>query len=249
LQILRPSIFNKFPEVVAALSTRTGGVSPPPLGMNLSFGVGDLEENVRRNREQFFSAIGIRLSEIAVPQQVHSATVIRADRPGRYPECDALLTDCERLFLCVTFADCVPLLLYDPRKRSIASVHAGWRGTVSMITRFAVEALCREFGTRPEHVEAFIGPAASDCCYTVGGDVAAQFDQEFVRRDGERFHVDLKRANLQQLMEAGVPPEQVEVSSYCTISDADLFHSHRREKEKSGRMMAVIGFPGSLPPD
>lgn len=238
---IRPRIFPSQPAVLAAVSTRNGGVSPAPLGMNLSFRVGDRQENVRRNREIFFGSLGIGTAELAIPGQVHGTRVLRAVDPGTYPECDALVTVAARVFLCVSVADCVPVLLCDPDVPAVAAVHAGWRGTVGRILEGTVRKMEDDFGAEPRRFRAYIGPSASTCCYTVGEDVALRFDRRFVRRSGGRFIVDLKRANYQQLLDAGVSVRRIEVSRACTISDARRFHSFRRDGKRSGRMIAVIG--------
>jgi YfiH family protein len=218
-------------------------VSPPPLGLNLSFRVGDDPANVVRNRGIFFGGLGIPLASLAIPGQVHGSTVLLVDRPGEYPETDALITSVEGLFLCVSVADCVPVLLFDPLRNAIAAVHAGWRGTAAGIAAAAVEAMGAEFGSLPSGLFASIGPSASNCCYSVGDEVASRFPAAFVRTDGAARFVDLKGANRKQLLDAGLRPENVELSPYCTISNPTLFHSFRRDGVKSGRMMAVIGRP------
>lgn len=241
LHVLRPAIFGEDGLIVAAVSTRQGGVSPEPLGMNLSFRVGDAEENVRRNREIFFGSLGILPSELALPGQVHGAIVHRIDSPGNFLDCDALLTNAPRVFLCITVADCVPILLYDPTSKAIAAVHAGWRGTASGILARALERMSVEFSASPSRILAYLGPAASACCYVVGDEVASRFDPRFVSRTDAGPLVDLKGTNLQELLDAGVPQRQIEISPSCTISESALFHSFRRDGDRSGRMMAVIG--------
>ena len=239
MTLIRPQVFP--PGIIAGFSTRNGGVSPPPLGMNLSFRVGDDPSNVRKNREIFFGALEIPPDWIAVPGQVHGTTVRRVEEPGEYPETDALISSAKGLFLCVSVADCVPILLHDTQGGAVGAVHAGWRGTASAIVATAVGAMHAEFGTLPSRVVASIGPCASACCYAVGADVASRFQQACVRNDRGVLFVDLKSANRTQLIDAGVPPESIELSPYCTISDPSLFHSHRRDGVKSGRMMGVIG--------
>jgi hypothetical protein len=209
--------------------------------MNLSFRVGDAEENVRRNREIFFGSLGVLPRELALPGQVHSAIVNRVDSPGHFPDCDALLTIARRVFLCITVADCVPILLYDPTAKAIAAVHAGWRGTASGILTKALEQMSVEFSVSPARVLAYLGPAASACCYVVGDDVASRFNPRFVTRSDTGPLVDLKGANVGELLDAGVPAEQIEISPSCTVSESALFHSFRRDRDRSGRMMAVIG--------
>ncbi len=223
------------------MSTRVGGVSPEPRGMNLSFSVGDSETNVKKNRELFFGAMNIALHELALPRQVHSGTVKIVDCPGILTDCDALMTNRRRVFLCISVADCVPIMLCDKKRDVVAAVHAGWRGTAGKIVEQTIALLMSEFHSDPTDFVAFIGPSASSCCYNVGTEVADQFAEEFVRHDDGRLFLDLKKANAAQLIHAGVPKTSIEVSSLCTISEASLLHSYRREKEQSGRMMAVIG--------
>jgi polyphenol oxidase len=135
----------------------------------------------------------------------------------------------------------VPVFLFDPRHNAVAAIHAGWRGTVAHIAGLAVQMMNAEFGTTAADLLAYIGPSASVCCYAVGDDVSTKFDDRFVEcRDG-RMYVDLKSANRQHLTDAGIPVTRIEVSPHCTISEPDLFHSFRRDGQKSGRMMGVIG--------
>jgi polyphenol oxidase len=239
--ILRPAIFRDIAGITTAMSTRQGGVPGSRFGMNLSFRVGDDPGNVRQNRLAFFTSLGISLDRIAVPSQVHGATIREADRPGEYAECDALLTGATEVYLCITVADCVPILLYSPARGVIGAVHAGWRGTSAGILARAVERMRQAFAVDPSDLIAWLGPSAGTCCYSVGEDVASQIDPRFVSRDGRGRFVDLKSANRQLLLTSGVKPERIEVSPACTISDKAIFHSFRRDREVSGRMMAVIG--------
>lgn len=241
MNLIRPSIFAEIQSVVAAVSTKNGGVSPAPLDMNLSFNVGDDPENVTANRKRFFGGLSIGLEELAIPRQVHSATVQRVSVPGSYADCDALITDSHRLYLCVTVADCIPIFLYAPDVQAVSAVHAGWRGTLSGVVRAAVAAMEREFSCSPAHLLAYLGPAAGACCYVVGSDVSSQFHERFLQRSGTGVSLDLKAANVAQLQELGVPPQNIEVSPNCTISEPSLLHSYRRDRESSGRMMGVIG--------
>jgi len=239
--VIEPGILNRHPHVLSAFSTRKGGISPEPYGMNLSFRVGDAEENVRKNREIFLDGLGIGLHELALPGQVHGAAIACAKQPGSYPETDGLITNVPRVFLCIMVADCVPVLLVDPVARAVSAVHAGWRGTVKGITADAVARLQKECYAVPGRIVAYIGPSAGVCCYQVGEDLAARFDGHFVRRDDHGTSVDLKTANRHQLLDAGILPENIEVSTHCTISESTLFHSYRRDRDRSGRMMAIIG--------
>ena len=246
MTVNRPAILDANPLVNFGLSTRLGGVSPPPLGMNLSFHVGDLDANVVKNRELFFGSLEIGLADLAIPKQVHSNTVKYADVAGTYPQCDALVTDVPGVFLCVSVADCAPIFLLDNKKKVVAAVHAGWRGTATHLVRNTANMMDNVYGCNPKDIVAHIGPCASSCCYTVGDDVALRFAPQFLKHDQSRVTLDLKSASISQLTDLGIPNSQIEVSSYCTICDSHLFHSFRRDREKSGRMMGVIGLvPGS----
>jgi purine-nucleoside/S-methyl-5'-thioadenosine phosphorylase / adenosine deaminase len=194
---------------------------------------------------------------LAMLRQIHSdklyviATAHESAAPA-LPEGDGLLASNAGVLVGVRTADCLPLLLVDRRSRAVAAVHAGWRGSAQKIAAKAVEKLTREMGARPEDLEAVIGPGIGVCCYEVGEEVAGQFDGQFAVRfasqfDGaeaereERLYLDLAAANRAQLVEAGVPASQIHLSGMCTQCLADQFYSYRREGDKAGRMLAVVG--------
>ncbi len=239
MTVIRPAVFDE--TVIAAVSTRTGGISPPPMGMNLSFNVGDSPENVEENRKRFFGGLSIGLDELAIPRQVHGAVVRKIDRPGTYESCDALFTDRRRVFLCVTIADCVPVLVHAPGVPAVGVVHAGWRGTANRILPAALGAMMQQFGCKADGLRMYLGPSAGVCCYDVGEEVASVIGEQHLRREGAAIRADLKSALLAQLGELGVPASNIEISPHCTISDSTLCHSYRRDRESSGRMMGVIG--------
>ena len=241
MTILRSSRLSAYDDLVFGISTRLGGVSPPPLGMNLSFHVGDDPDNVRRNTELFFGALGIPLERRAIPKQEHTSIVKRVESGGSFPGCDALVTNVAHVFLSISIADCVPVFLFDSRLEAVAAVHAGWRGTVQQIASRAVRSMKEEFGSDPKNIEAYVGPSARSCCYAVGDEVARQFDGSFVRREEGKIFLDLKEANRRQLVDEGIPPDHIEASGYCTICHPELLHSYRRDGGKSGRMLGVIG--------
>ena len=239
--IIRPSIFDQFPEIIAAQSTRIGGVSPEPFGMNLSSHVGDEQVNVDENRKIFFTSIGIPHGTKTVYQsQIHSANInLVSGDEGIVKDSDALITREPNVLLGVTIADCTPILLYDPIAKIIAAVHAGWMGTEQMIALTAVRRMIA-LGATPENMFAFIGASASGEKYEVGLDVATLFEEKnLVGLADNKFLLDVKGANLDQLLFAGIPRDQIEISSLCTISDERL-HSFRRDGKRSGRMLAII---------
>jgi polyphenol oxidase len=183
----------------------------------------------------------------AALDQIHSDIVVKAEGArGRLRTGDALITDVAGLMVGVRTADCVPILMADERRRVVAAVHAGWRGTLARIAARAVEAMTREYGSRPADLVAAIGPSIGVCCYEVGPDVAGAFSGMFPELAGRRehSHLDLAEANRRILAEVGVPGERVRVAHLCTRCQAEDFHSYRRDGEQAGRLLAAIGVRG-----
>ena len=241
LPVIRPTNLSTFEEIACGMSTRVGGVSREPFGMNTSFKVGDESNNVRKNRAMFTKVLGIDEDRLAIPEQRHTSIVRRANGNGTYEQCDALVTDTPNVFLSVSVADCAAVFLYDPRNKAVGCVHAGWRGTEQEIVARALAKMEEEFGTQTRHVFAFVGPAAGSCCYEIGEEVAERFDGEFVERRKKKSYLDFKRANKVQLRSAGVPEVHIEVHDDCTICGDQTYHSFRRDGKNSGRMMGIIG--------
>ena len=177
---------------------------------------------------------------LASLKQIHSADCVAAGgRAGELGRGDALLEDTPGSVVAVKTADCIPILLADERRRAVAAVHAGWRGTVARIAQRALEAMRERFGTEPGDVRAAIGPGIGKCCYEVGPDVAEQFGER------GRARIDLAAANRDQLQAAGVPGDHIYVAALCTMCNAAEFHSFRRDKESAGRLYSFIGIrPG-----
>jgi polyphenol oxidase len=173
---------------------------------------------------------------IVTLRQIHSDIVLPAgDRTGCLGEGDALLSHTPGRIVAVKSADCLPILLVDAANRTVAAVHAGWRGTVRRIVAQAAGAMRRHFDTRVENLHAAMGPAIGKCCYEVGPEVAAEFGQS------GRTHIDLAAVNREQLIAAGVLREQIYSAKLCTQCRADDFWSYRREKEGAGRMFSFAG--------
>lgn len=182
------------------------------------------------------SDIPALFANLATLKQIHSAECVAGDgRPGELGRGDALLEDTPGAVVAVKTADCVPVLLVDERRRAVAAVHAGWRGTAAGIVRRAVDAMHRRFGTDPTDLHAAIGPAIGPCCYEVGPEVAAQFSLE------GRVRLDLPAANQRQLLDAGLAPGRIYRAELCTMCHPEEFHSFRRDKEAAGRLYSFIG--------
>ncbi|MBC7105215.1 MAG: peptidoglycan editing factor PgeF [Firmicutes bacterium] len=268
--------------VGAVFTGRHGGVSRGPFAtLNLAFHVGDDEAAVRRNRETVYRHLNLRPGDVVVAEQVHGAAVAVVDRrhagsgalgPPELPGVDALLTAVPGLVLGGLFADCVPVYLYDPVRKVVGLVHAGWRGTAAGVAARAVAVMERTFGTRPGDCLAVMGPAVGPCCYRVGDDVARALrplcggeGPPFLWPAGEgrpshaaggprgpgegvpgagRWRLDLWLANRRWLVSAGLREEHIAASGLCTACRTDLFFSHRREGGRTGRCGAFIWLPG-----
>lgn len=245
------------PEVVVqAAFTRHGGVSSGPYAsLNMSISTGDSRENVAENRRRAFLAVGREPDSVADLCQVHSARVVVADAPrGRREHlgrADALVTDRPEVTLFLRFADCVPLALFDPRRRAVGLVHAGWRGTLAKVAAEAVRTLVERYDSDPADIIAAIGPSIGPCHYAVGADVVTQtravFDDDadelLISRNGhDGYHLDLWAANARILRQAGV--KQIEVARLCTVCRNTEFFSHRAEGGVTGRCGVLIGLRG-----
>ena len=181
---------------------------------------------------------------LATLRQVHSAIAGIARGPAnRDTDGDALITEVPGLLVGVRTADCLPILLVDERRRVVAAVHAGWKGTLAEVAPKTVVRMQEEFGAEPARIHAAVGPGIGECCFEVGPEVAARFERLFPeRRDlSGRARVDLSEANRRLLVRAGVPDEQIHRGAPCSCCLPSEFYSYRRNPSDQGRMLSVIG--------
>lgn len=182
LQIVESRALGKLAWLAHGFSTRSGGESVlkgNPV-LNLGFTEWDQRDRVLANREYLAEALGARQMELVTLRQFHSDVIHLADAPcEEAPKADALITNTPGLLLGVQTADCVPVLLADTRRRIVAAVHAGWRGTLARIVVKTLGRMNMEFGTDPRHVVAALGPAIGRCCYEVGPEVAQAYSAQF----------------------------------------------------------------------
>lgn len=224
-------------------TTREGGVSRGPFAsLNLSSTVGDDPERVRENWDRLREATGLSFARV---RQVHGCRVVDAGaETGPVEEADGVVAAAPGVAACVSVADCVPVLLADPRSGAVAAIHAGWRGTIDGAAAAGVRALVERHGARPGDLLAAIGPGIGPCCFEVSRDLAARFRDEVapvtasVRDQGSR--VDLWRANELLLRREGLAPRHVEVLGRCTSCEDRVFFSHRRERGVTGRQVAFV---------
>jgi polyphenol oxidase len=246
---------------INGFSTRMGGVSlMPQNSLNLAGFNEDEAENILENRRRFLKLFQGTWS-IAGCWQVHGADVRvvnerqeakpAEDSSGDTIYCDAIISHAANVLAGVKTADCVPILIGDRAQGAFAAVHAGWRGTLAGIVRYALDRLNREYQSRPEDLRVAIGPSAASCCYEVGSDVIEGFRAKFPESESlfsptksGHARIDLIKANRDQLLGAGVLSGQIHSAPLCTMCSTDLFFSYRQEKKlrgKVGRLMSVIG--------
>ncbi len=234
-------------------TTRHGGVSTGSLSsLNIAIKEGETPENVRANIAILGSALGFGIGDLVTTRQTHSDIVRVVDRKDcrgcfhrDYPECDAIVTADPGVALMIYTADCTPMLFHDPVTGAVGAAHAGWRGTASAIGAKTVQAMVDAFGCDPENIRAAIGPNIGQCCFQTDADVPeamlAAFGPEveaFIRRENEKYYVNLKEINALILRRAGV--RHIDISESCTMCQHDRFWSHRYTHGDRGSQGAVI---------
>ena len=241
-ELLFPTLLNELPGVVAAFTTRRGGVSTAPhASLNMSISTGDSRPDVEENRRRALAKLSLQPDQMAVAGQVHGVRVRRVSAPGFYPETDGLVTTEPGVVLSLTAADCAAVLLADISAGVIAGAHAGWRGAAAGIIGNTVRTM-QEAGAEAARIRAYVSPCISVANFEVGEEVARKFDEDLVRRpEGRpRPFVDLKAHLKRELTAAGVHKQLIEVDARCTVAGTETFFSHRAENGKTGRMMALL---------
>lgn len=252
--LLQYPMLEKTGIVKHCFTTRMGGVSKGIFStMNLSFTRGDEKEAVCENYRRLAKALDVSYERFVFTDQTHTTNVrkvtaedagIGLTREREYQDVDGLITNVPGLVLSTFYADCVPLYFVDPVHKAIGMSHSGWRGTVHRMGKVTIEAMTKEYETRPEDLICAIGPSICQDCYEVSEDVAEEFKQAFKGRAEEllldkgsgKYQLNLWRANEVVLQEAGVPKEQIAVTNICTCCNPNLLFSHRASQGKRGNL-------------
>jgi hypothetical protein len=220
----------------------------PETGLSLLKGQILNDAEVADHRLRLAEAIGVEKSALKFQKQVHATTVRTLTHENHehhttepFAESDGMITATKGFVLCVGIADCASVLLYDPEHEVIAALHSGWKGTHGNIVQGGIKEMHKKFGTEAASLLAYISPCASGERYVVREDVAQLFAAPALQRlNDEEYLFDNRLQIKEQLLAAGVQAENIEVSAGCTISD-ERYHSHRRDGERAGRMVAFIG--------
>ena len=238
--IIKPFIFNQFPEIIFGFSTRFGPNVKLPYYFNLSFSVGDEKGIVDSNRKLFFNELGLNEKMVSYQKQVHEDKINSVSSSGSCGESDALITTTKNLGLAISSADCPAIFIYDPIQKVIAAVHSGWKGTGKKILKKTIQKLKDDFKSDPANLICYIGPSISQKNYEVGDEVASKFENEFVSINENKFYLNLSGANYKMLVDEGVRKANIQVSGLCSYEYENLLHSYRREGVISGRALGVI---------
>jgi len=240
----------KYPELIAGMTTRHGGVSKGIFeSNNMGILASDPDEMAIINMRAFIGALPVHPWKVAVTRQVHGTryAVLGPEPPESifesdfsvFSETDILMTNEPGVLLITFYGDCVPILVYDPEHKAVGLCHSGWKGTSLRAAEALVKGMIKEYGSHPEAMSAVIMPAAGVCCYEVGFDVSSLFESypEYLVPYNNKHKIDLKGINAKILMSCGIPAEAIEVSPLCTLCDSRFF-SNRRDSGHTGRMAA-----------
>lgn len=248
-----------FDGILHFVSTREGGISGGNFSsLNTGFQVGDDNFRVLKNRRILSDALGVDLDKFVFGHQCHSANVAIVDDACRgkgalemetaLPHTDGMITNVRNICLSILVADCVPILLYDPKQQVIAALHAGWKSTLRKIVSVAVSKMMQHYGCQSENMLAALGPSNGPCCYEVGEDVykeariALGSNNDIVKQAQQpgKYIFDQWAANIRQLKDAGLKETHIECAGLCTQCNTDKFYSSRADEGYTGRFMAGI---------
>lgn len=238
-----------------AFCTRLGGVSQGPFkSLNFDTKVGDSKENVQQNMKILAYAMGIDPDKIFLANQVHGDQVLLLDEDPpeavtkyQHLDYDAIITNRKGVAIGVLTADCLPIMLYDPKKEVIGIIHAGWRGTCLNVVGNVISKLKKAFEVDPQDLVVGLGPSIGQCCYEVDVKVVRAIKnstsrwKEFLKPlRANKYTMDLVGLNIHQLLQAGVPEANIVKINACTACNSKLFFSHRASKGKTGRQLNFI---------
>lgn len=230
-------------------STRIGGVSQAPYDtMNLAYHMGDAQDQVDENFNRIAHAVRLDPAQITMTKQNHGSDVqVVAKGDAVIAKTDGLVTCEPGLVLTSYYADCVPLFFLDPIQGVVANAHSGWRGTLAGIGANVVDQMVRAFGSDPSKLLVGIGPSICMNHFEVGKEVIDAFrlnhpsSQKHAKRKANgKWHLDLTKIIVDQLLEKGILCANIEVADLCTFGNPDLFFSHRRDQNARGNMAALL---------
>ncbi len=236
IKTISPKIF---PSEICAGITLANRDTYSPYGFCIFPGKILSESDVENHRSDLAEFLNTSREYMVFQKQVHTDGIKEVNKLETITDSDGMICTQTGLVLNVTVADCCGILIYDKKNKAIAALHSGWKGTSLNIAGKGIEMLNQKFGSSPANLLVWLSPCAGKEEYEVEWDVAKHFEQYVIKKNDKKYLLDIREPILDQLIEAGVPESQIEISKECTISD-DRFHSYRRDKERSGRMSVFI---------
>jgi len=246
LSVFKFESFKKYKNIAHLVTTKEGWNS----GNKPRF-TGDSEAIYSGFRKELAISCELDAGQFVFPRQTHSDRVVvvtSENFTNTIEDTDALITNEPGIFICVQTADCVPILLFDPVKKVVAAIHAGWKGTISKIAKKTIGQMTEKFGCNPADIVAGIGPSIHIHAYEVGPEVVEAVEASFSNSPAllkpsmneGRAYFDLWEANQTVLMESGILEENIELMGLCSFEQSDLFYSARRDGTDTGRMVSGI---------
>ncbi len=238
--------------VTHAFLSRRGGVSVAPFdSLNFDSRDADPAEQVEKNLSRVSSAFGLDAGRLVTVNQVHGDNVLLVDDKTQHlrkkVDADAVITTVSGVPIGILTADCLPVLLYDPVKRAVAAVHAGWKGSAAGVVLKTIEMMKKKFSTRPGDILAALGPYIGPCCYAVKENVASEFERgfgsssvDYIQDIYGELRLDIGMGNISQLVGAGVQREKISMVAACTSCNNGLLFSYRKDNGVTGRQLSFI---------
>lgn len=236
-------------------TSKVGGYSSNNYeSLNMGLNIGDDNFLVKQNHKLVADLLNAELESFVYSKQVHSTRIIQI-KEGFNPiedlknicDVDGFITDSSNFTLHTVYADCVPVYILDPVNKVVGIAHSGWRGTVGKIGKELMKSLEVAFGSKPLECLAGIGPSIGPCCFEVGKEVTAEFEKVFTNKEDylykkkeKKDYLDLQKANVAVLIEAGIPLESIISADMCTCCNPEYFYSYRRDNGNTGRMAAIL---------
>lgn len=213
------------------------------------------KEKVDESYKELCDELNIKFEELCRPKQTHTdrVEIIEDGDEGIYNEkfndVDGLITNKNNKALILSFADCTPLIFFDPIKNIVANTHSGWRGTLQKIGTKTIKKMNKEYNSNPADIICCIGPHIRKCHFEVESDVKDMFlkvfkdiinIEQYIEEKNNRFYIDTVEINKQMLIKLGLKEENIIDSEICTVCNREICHSYRAEKEQSGRSISLI---------
>lgn len=232
-------------------STRIGGVSKGKYSdMNLSYTNKDDKASVDENFRRICQCIDVDQRNLVLSKQTHSVNIVNVTEIGQimHDDTDGMITNVKDAVLCSSYADCVPLIFYDPIKSVVALSHSGWRGTVGEIGRLTVERMQSDYGCNASDILSVIGPAICKNCYEVDDTVINEINQMSItipdgaitKKENGKYLLDLKTVCEATLLHSGITKEHILKSDICTCCNSKYLHSHRATGGERGILCSMI---------